>query len=787
VTVFHAFTLSEGVNPSTPLVLASDGNFYGTTSTAGNDGNGCAQLCTGTVFKLTPQGQLTVLHTFVGFANGADPESGLVEGPDGYLYGTTFLGGPGGPGCTTGTPCGSGVVYKISKTGDFQKIHDFCSALPCSDGNPRGELVLGRDGNFHGTTVSGPNGLGVIFRISSTGQYAVIASFPSTLGASVNGLVQATDGNFYGTAGKGPFRVTPAGQVTPLHFFDGIRGTGQAELIQASDGNLYGLITAALFRVSMAGDYQEVLLTNANTTGTNFNALLQASDGNLWGTSSPGAGCCSIGVYTATTGGTLLQGLSLAANIGIPSAPLIQGADGRLYGTSIGGTVAGGTGLGTVFVVDAGLAPPQPRADLTVSTVASTNPPVGGTITYTIGVTNNGPASATGVTLTDTISSGATFVSATPNQGNCIHAGGGVTCTLGNVGYPAAATVTVVVQRTAIGPITNGATVAGNELDPVTGNNSATVTSGNLLSTTDFNGDAIADIGVWRTSTGVWYTRTSGGSATATAWGGGVRPYNDVPVPGDYDGDGKTDLAVWRRSTGTWYVVRSSDQSVMVQAWGGAGAPYFDVPVPGDYDGDGKTDIAVWRRATGVWYVLKSSGGTATQAWGAGYLPYNDVAVPGDYDGDGKTDYAVWRASTGTWYVIDSSNGSTVSRAWGAGYAPYNDVPVPGDYDGDGKTDFAVWRSSTGTWYVVKSSNNATTSVQWGAGYAPYNDLPVPSDYDGDGKTDYAIWRPSTGTWFVIRSSNASVMTQQWGAGSAPYNDKPVPLPTAIHLWWKPY
>jgi uncharacterized repeat protein (TIGR01451 family) len=788
VTVFHAFNVNQGVHPHAPLVLASDGNFYGTTSTGGDDGNGCAQVCTGTVFKLTPQGQLTVLHTFVGFTNGANPESGLVEGPDGNLYGTTFIGGPGGPGCTTGTPCGSGVVYKISKSGTFQKLHDFCTATPCSDANPRGSLVLGRDGYFYGTTVVGPNGLGVIFRISSTGQYTVIASFTSALGASVNGLVQATDGNFYGTAGKGVFRVTPAGQLTPLHFFDGVRGTGQAELIQASDGNLYGAITAALFRISMAGDYQEILLTNADTTGTNLHALLPASDGNLWGTSSPAAGCCSIGVYTATTAGTLLQGLSLAANIGIPSAPLIQGADGRLYGTAIGGTVAGGTGFGTVFVVDAGLAPPQPHTDLMVSSAASSNPPVGGTITYTLGITNNGPAPATGVTLTDTISGAATFVSAAPSQGNCNHAGGVVTCTLGDVGYPASATVTIVVQRTTIGPITNVATVAGNELDSFTANNSATVSAGNMLSTSDFNGDAVGDVAVWRPATGVWYTRNSGGgSVTATAWGVGVSPYDDVPVPGDYDGDGKTDLAVWRRSNGTWYVVRSSNHSVMVQAWGAAAAPSLDVPVPGDYDGDGKTDIAVWRRATGMWYVIKSSGGVGVQALGAGYPPYNDVAVPGDYDGDGKTDYAVWRASTGTWYVIKSSNAGIVTRTWGAGYAPYNDVPVPGDYDGDGKTDFAVWRASTGTWYVVKSTNNATTSAQWGAGYAPYNDVPVPSDYDGDGKTDYGVWRPSAGVWFVIRSSNGSVMTQPWGAGYAPYNDNPLPFPTAIHLWWKPY
>jgi uncharacterized repeat protein (TIGR01451 family) len=783
ITVLHSFNVNatEGAHPHAPLVLASDGNFYGTTSSGGDDGNGCVPFCAGTVFKLSPQGQFTVLHTFVGFTNGTDPEDGLIEGPDGYLYGTTPIGGPGSSGCTTGTPCGSGIVYKISKTGQFQKLHDFCSAIPCSEAMPRGPLVLARDGYFYGTTVLGPNNAGVIYRIKPTGEYAVLASLTG-LGTPM-GVVQATDGNFYGEAGKGVYRVTPAGQVTPVSLFTGIHGTGPSELIQASDGNLYGVITGALFRATLAGGYQDLLLLNSSTTITNANALMQASDGNLWGTSRPPG---ATGVYTATLGGTLVQGLSLPSTVGTADAPLIQGSDGKLYGTAFG--TGGASGLGTVFVVDAGLAPPPPPPDLVVSNIASANPPVGGTISYTITVGNNGPASANAVTVTDTIGGAGRFVSATPSQGSCTHAGSIVTCTLGTVGYPGGATVTIVVQRTAIGAITNVATVAAAERDSVPGNNSVTVSTGNFVSTSDFDGDARADIAVWRAATGVWYTRNSGtGSLTATPWGAGVSPYDDVPVPGDYDGDGKTDLAVWRRSTGTWYVVRSSDSSVMVQQWGAAEAPYLDVPVPADYDGDGKTDIAVWRRSTGVWYVLQSSGGVAVPQWGAGYAPFNDVAVPGDYDGDGKADYAVWRPSTGTWYVIKSSNGAMTSQQWGAGYAPYDDVPVPGDYDGDGKTDYAVWRASTGTWYVIKSSNGAMVSQQWGAGYAPYNDLPVPSDYDGDGKTDYAVWRPSTGVWYVVRSSNGTVVAQQWGTGDEPYDDKPISFPTAIYLWWKPY
>ena len=121
VTRVVGFTTATGGFPLAPVLQASDGNLYGTTSTGGNDGAGCVHPCDGTVFKLTPQGQLTVLHTFAYdtatgvYANGATPEGGLVEGADGWLYGTT-IGGGSGP--------SYGIVYKISKTGQFVKLHD---------------------------------------------------------------------------------------------------------------------------------------------------------------------------------------------------------------------------------------------------------------------------------------------------------------------------------------------------------------------------------------------------------------------------------------------------------------------------------------------------------------------------------------------------------------------------------------------------------------------------------------------------------------------------------------
>src|SRR5262244_3055874 len=99
ITLLHAFNGSDGSTPSAPVFQASDGNFYGTTFNGGDDGHGCTQGCDGTIFKITPQGQFTLLHTFVGggsspsYQNGRNPWGGLIEGADGYRYGTTFNGG----------------------------------------------------------------------------------------------------------------------------------------------------------------------------------------------------------------------------------------------------------------------------------------------------------------------------------------------------------------------------------------------------------------------------------------------------------------------------------------------------------------------------------------------------------------------------------------------------------------------------------------------------------------------------------------------------------------------
>jgi hypothetical protein len=285
--------------------------------------------------------------------------------------------------------------------------------------------------------------------------------------------------------------------------------------------------------------------------------------------------------------------------------------------------------------------------------------------------------------------------------------------------------------------------------------NAALLTVISRAAATDFDGDGKADLTVWRSSSGIWYTLPSNSPSnyTSTQWG----IESDIPVSGDYDGDGKSDIAVWRPSNGVWYIRPSNAGGYTATSWGTNG----DVPVSGDYDGEGKADVAVWRPSTGVWYILLSGtpGSYTAKQWGLS----TDIPVPGDYDGDGKADVAVWRPSTGIWYVLNSGTAvSYTSTQWGVA----SDVPTPGDYDADGTTDIAVWRPSSGVWYIRPSKAGGYTATSWGT----IGDTPVTGDFDSDSKSDVAVWRSSNGTWYVLSSRTpGSYTARQWGmAGDMP-------------------
>jgi uncharacterized repeat protein (TIGR03803 family) len=179
ITQLYTFG-SDGSNPEPGLTLATDGNHYGTTLSGGTSNNGV-------LFKITASGVYTVLHEFAGGTDGAAPYAPPIEASDGSLYGTT-----------SGTS-GASTVYKYSQ-GIISTIYSFDQAHGQS---VIGALVQASDGNLYGTAeFGGENNCGTIFKVATSGTLLWSYSFPcgSPGGAyPTAGLVQASDGNFYGT------------------------------------------------------------------------------------------------------------------------------------------------------------------------------------------------------------------------------------------------------------------------------------------------------------------------------------------------------------------------------------------------------------------------------------------------------------------------------------------------------------------------------------------------------------------------------------------------------------
>jgi uncharacterized repeat protein (TIGR03803 family) len=194
LTTLHNFDESDGEQSEGGLVQATDGNLYGTTYNGGANSGG-------TVFSITPGGTFTLLYSFClqrNCTDGANPYGGLVQATDGNLYGTTSSGGANE----------GGTIFKIALTGTLSTLYNFCVQTGCTDGlQPQAGLVQATDGNFYGTTIAGgANGYGTIFQITSGGTLTTLHSFNLNLtdGAYPQAvLAQATDGNFYGTTING--------------------------------------------------------------------------------------------------------------------------------------------------------------------------------------------------------------------------------------------------------------------------------------------------------------------------------------------------------------------------------------------------------------------------------------------------------------------------------------------------------------------------------------------------------------------------------------------------------
>jgi uncharacterized repeat protein (TIGR03803 family) len=296
---------SEGVYPIAGLVLGTDGNFYGTADYGGANTNGCFGGSCGTVFEVTPTGGISLLYSFCGLAgctDGGYPSAPLIQATDGSFYGTTEEFGING----------GGTVFKITHGGALTTLYSFCALSNCADGNePSAGLVEGTDGNFYGTTDWGGNpvctccGCGTVFSITPDGVLITLHSFDGSDGAYPGGLIQAPNGDFYGTTSEGGdlacnhergcgtiFKMTPSGVLSTMHRFRLTDGAFPGGLVLATDGNFYALTSAfkfggmssdgTIFQITPQGNLT-TLHTFVGTDGTNPVGLFQATNGTLYG------------------------------------------------------------------------------------------------------------------------------------------------------------------------------------------------------------------------------------------------------------------------------------------------------------------------------------------------------------------------------------------------------------------------------------------------------------------------------------------------------------------------
>jgi uncharacterized repeat protein (TIGR03803 family) len=307
LTTLYVFGSSgdyDGGAPYAPLTEAKDGNFYGLASGEVTSLTG-TEYPHGTVFKIAPDGTFTVLHIF-DTSDGAIPlVAPLVEGSDGDLYGVA-IGIPVGftPGLTQAVP---GTFFKITPQGEFTVLHTF---LGDSDGSMPIWLTEGNDGNFYGTTLGQAywgtgSGFGTVFKMTPQGELTTLYTFQGGEdGVGPVSLVADPHGELFGVTISGGvanagtvFKIARNGSKITLHSFDGSSEGAQPNpgLLRARDGNFYGTTEnggsangGAIFRIGLDGQFSLVqsLVGNAHPLG----GLVQGRFGNFFYGTTQGSG-----------------------------------------------------------------------------------------------------------------------------------------------------------------------------------------------------------------------------------------------------------------------------------------------------------------------------------------------------------------------------------------------------------------------------------------------------------------------------------------------------------------
>jgi uncharacterized repeat protein (TIGR03803 family) len=437
----------DGQNPWSTLVQGANGDLYGTTFAGGaNNGN------YGTVFKITPAGKLITIYNLCSQPSCADgmlPQGGLLLASDGSFYGVTNQGGA----------YGYGTVFKITAAGKLTTLHSFNQ----TDGAyPQAALIQATNGNFYGTTyVGGTYSAGTAFEITPGGTFASLYSFCDNVscftGFNPNGLIQAADGNFYGTnyggggsaninycspysGGGSAFQLTPSGTFTELviEFCQPNGINPDSTLVQSANGNFYGTAASGGGGYNNdSGTFYEVTPTGSLTSLYSFClqtgcpdgyfplSLILGTDGNFYGTTNYGGANNEGTLFEITSTGQLTTLHSFTGTDGLnPFGALLLDTNGTFYGT----TYKGGTnGAGTVFNIATGLGPfvetiPTSGKAKTRVTILGTNLTGatavrfnGTAATFKVAsaskITTTVPAGATSGTVTVTTSGGTTLKS----------------------------------------------------------------------------------------------------------------------------------------------------------------------------------------------------------------------------------------------------------------------------------------------------------------------------------------------------------------------------------------
>lgn len=362
------FTGTSGSAPgSVPhaLTLHSDGNFYGVTQAGGANGFG-------TVFKMTPAGVVSSLVNFSGTAGtrpGANPLGPLVFSGN-LLYGVTKTGGAGN----------AGVIFEVSTTGTWRSLGEFTGAAGTRPGaNPAGGLMLNTDGALYGTTeFGGTNGFGVAFKTTTAASpaFTTLRHFADATGSQPCGtLVRGSDGLLYGTTANGGtnglgavFKISTTGTYTVITNLTGETGTAQGSSLRGGltlSGTQFHAVTSSggpgnlgmAFKLTSTGSYTPLAAVSPANGWMPGGAPVVSGPGSLLFPVTSGGSGGGGNVMKITTSGVLSVEAALGGTLGSATDGALFQAGADWYGVAAkGGASARGTmfrhtpGVGAVLV-----------------------------------------------------------------------------------------------------------------------------------------------------------------------------------------------------------------------------------------------------------------------------------------------------------------------------------------------------------------------------------------------------------------------------------------------------